>query len=294
MSRLNSREWQDAAMVMALLVLGFLLSVLGSGLLEQWRVSTAGAQEASVEFLLAAAAAAAGMGLSLWWVFSMGCAGTSLLLERLGRHRAAAATRKLSPAFMRRALVAALSIQLLAGAAAQAATTGPGPAWTPTYGQSSAAPSTHAPANGVPAPDQDGQPGIPSPAQQVSTETPRTVMEGASPQWQPTAGTPTTAPIPGWQPVSPVVEPGLLAAPQSRTTAGPKPEGPGTDTQPDQVTVLAGDTLWSIVAAQLGPGASDVDIALEWPRWYAANRAVIGGSPDVLLPGQILQAPAGP
>ena len=37
---------------------------------------------------------------------------------------------------------------------------------------------------------------------------------------------------------------------------------------------------------------SDVDIALEWPRWYAANRALIGGSPDVLLPGQILQAPA--
>src|SRR6476661_1178638 len=105
MSRLNSREWQDAGMVMALLVLGFLLSVLGSGLLEQLRVSTAGAQEASVEFLLAAAAAAA-------------------------------ATRKLSPAFMRRALVAALSIQLLAGAAAQAATTGPGPEWTPTYGQS--------------------------------------------------------------------------------------------------------------------------------------------------------------
>jgi nucleoid-associated protein YgaU len=60
------------------------------------------------------------------------------------------------------------------------------------------------------------------------------------------------------------------------------------------VAVLAGDTLWDIVAQYLGPDASDVDIALEWPQWYAANRAQIGGNPDVLLPGQVLQAPTAP
>lgn len=292
MGRSSLRGWQDAAMVVALLALGFLLSVLGAGLLAQWRISTASAQESSAEFLLAAAAAAAGIGLLLLWAFSMACAGTSLLLERLGRQRAAAATRKLSPAFMRRALVAALSIQLMAGAAAQAATTPPGPEWTPTSGQSSAAPSSPAPANGLPAPDRNGRPGTPSPSPHLTAESPRSAMEQASPQWQPTAGTPTTAPDPGWQPAAPVVEPGLIAAPQSRTT--PAPGGPGTETQPDGVVVLAGDTLWSIVAAQLGPRASDVDIALEWPRWYAANRALIGDSPDLLLPGQILRAPAGP
>lgn len=281
-------------MVVALLMLGFLLSILGAGLLAQWRVSTGSAQEASVEFFLAAAAAVTGIGLLLWWAFSMACAGTSLLLERSGRHRAAAAARKFSPAFMRRALVAALSIQLMAGAAAQAATTGPGPEWTPTYGQSSAAPSTPAPDQGVPVPGQNGRPGTSSPSQQASTESPRTVTESASPQWQPTVGMPTATLTPGWQPASPVVEPGLLATPPSRTVVGPEPEGYGTNTPPDGVTVLAGDTLWSIVAAQIGPGASDVDIALEWPRWYAANRALIGGSPDVLLPGQILQAPAAP
>ncbi|MNY82690.1 hypothetical protein D3C86_2249430 [compost metagenome] len=56
--------------------------------------------------------------------------------------------------------------------------------------------------------------------------------------------------------------------------------------------VAAGDSLWSIAARQLGPMASDVDIALHWPKWYAANRALIGDNPGVLLPGQILQAPA--
>jgi nucleoid-associated protein YgaU len=92
-----------------------------------------------------------------------------------------------------------------------------------------------------------------------------------------------------------VVEPGLLAGPETRTAPEWGGSGPGANGRggpAKAVTVLAGDTLWDIVATHLGPEASDVDIALEWPRWYAANRALIGGSPDVLLPGQILQAPA--
>ncbi|MET3770774.1 hypothetical protein ACJJV6_00680 [Arthrobacter nitrophenolicus] len=46
------------------------------------------------------------------------------------------------------------------------------------------------------------------------------------------------------------------------------------------------------MANHLGHGASDVDIALEWPRWYEANKELIGQNPDVLLPGQILLPPA--
>jgi nucleoid-associated protein YgaU len=56
--------------------------------------------------------------------------------------------------------------------------------------------------------------------------------------------------------------------------------------------VLRGESLWSIAAAELGPGVSDSAIAARWPHWYAANRAVIGPDPDVLLPGQVLQSPA--
>ena len=52
-----------------------------------------------------------------------------------------------------------------------------------------------------------------------------------------------------------------------------------------------GDTLWSIAARRLGEGATDAEVAAAWPRWYAANRDVVGPDPDLLLPGQVLHAP---
>ncbi|GAB2572465.1 LysM peptidoglycan-binding domain-containing protein [Kribbella endophytica] len=65
-----------------------------------------------------------------------------------------------------------------------------------------------------------------------------------------------------------------------------------TDLQSGRHVVLRGESLWSIAAAELGPNASDSAIAARWPHWYAANRAVIGADPDLLLPGQVLQSPA--
>jgi hypothetical protein len=59
----------------------------------------------------------------------------------------------------------------------------------------------------------------------------------------------------------------------------------------DLVTVRRGDSLWSLVAARLGPRATDARIATEWPRWYAANRQVIGPDPSVIHPGQQLRPP---
>jgi len=61
----------------------------------------------------------------------------------------------------------------------------------------------------------------------------------------------------------------------------------------DVTTVVApGDCLWTIAAAHLGHGANNAEIAAEWPRWYAANRRIIGADPDLLLPGMVLRAPA--
>lgn len=57
------------------------------------------------------------------------------------------------------------------------------------------------------------------------------------------------------------------------------------------VVVLRGDSLWSIAARSLPAGATDAQIDLTWHSWYAANSSVIGGNPDYLLPGQILQPP---
>ena len=281
-------KWSDAVMALAVLALGILLCFLGVGLLGQWQDSAARNQDAPVGVLLGAAAAAGGMGVLLWWVFSILTAGASVLLERLGRRRAAASARSLSPAFIRRAVVAALSLQLVAGAAANAAPAAPGPEWAPTQAYAAPVPS-HSAAVGpvVEGARSIGTGAMEIPAPTVAAHDEQEGLEGPAMGRSPGSELPDATLRPGWQPAPPVVEPGLLAGPQTRGASGPVMGGGAT-----AVTVLAGDTLWDIVATYLGPEASDVDVALEWPRWYQANRALIGGSPDILLPGQILQAPA--
>jgi hypothetical protein len=63
---------------------------------------------------------------------------------------------------------------------------------------------------------------------------------------------------------------------------------------PRPVSVHGGDSLWLIAERGLGHRASDAEIAQEWPRWYAANRAVIGNDPDLIQPGQQLRPPPPP
>lgn len=54
--------------------------------------------------------------------------------------------------------------------------------------------------------------------------------------------------------------------------------------------VRRGDSLWSLVARHLQTD-DPASIAAEWPRWYAANREIIGPDPDLLSVGQILHLP---
>ncbi|MEP6695542.1 MAG: LysM domain-containing protein [Pseudonocardiales bacterium] len=65
-------------------------------------------------------------------------------------------------------------------------------------------------------------------------------------------------------------------------------------TPPAPVVVVSGDTLWALARHQLPAGATDSAVAVAWPRWYAANRSVIGPDPDLLLPGQRLFPPIPP
>lgn len=248
----------DAAMAASILLLGYFLCFTGVGLIEQWQFSAARRQAPDIEDLLGVFAVAAGVGIVAWWVFSMMLAGTAAILGRCGWSRAADKAGKYCPAFMRRLAVAALSVQLLSAPLANAAVPPAGPAWVPT--QEVAAQGGAAPEVTIPA------------------------------QWSPTATEPqiteVTAPAvrPEWRPSAPVADPGLLAARPVRAAQEAPPPG--------EVTVLAGETLWDIAAVQLGPTASDVDIALHWPRWYEANKTQIGENPHVLLPGQILKAPS--
>jgi hypothetical protein len=102
-----------------------------------------------------------------------------------------------------------------------------------------------------------------------------------SPGFAPTTGT-RIDDVPGWMPTRPVHRPqpcaALVVPAHARHEAA-------------EVVVHRGDTLWGIVARHRGPHASDAEVAEAWPRWYAANREVIGDDPDLIKPGQVLHAP---
>lgn len=249
----------DAALASGILVLGGALLMSGGSILGRWqRTMVAGTfpgpgtmmQDLGAADLLGALAAAAGSAIVAWWLLSMACSAAAVAFERRGSNsHGAAAARRLSPAFMRRLILAVLSLQLFAGPAAQASVA-PGPEWMPTRTEA-AAPA------GAGAARPDG------------------LRPAVEPRWKPSA---------------PITGPGLLAR------HGARAAGRAHDASKEPaaaVTVLAGDTLWDIAKKDLGPDASDVDVALHWPRWYQANHALIGLSPDVLLPGQVLHRPEG-
>jgi LysM domain len=255
----------DAAMAALILVLGVFLAGTGSSIVQRWRSSPTSDEVLGFEDQLGLVANTAGLIVTVWWAMSFAIAVVAALLERNGKIRAASAAGKFAPAFMRRLALAAVGLQLLTAPLAAASTlTSTHPA-QPAPG---AAASALAPA---------------APWTPTADPAPPAVPAGEPPAVPPGS---SAAAHPQWRPLNPVVEPGPLAGRPLRLQ---QPAGWGTE-----VTVRAGDSLWSLSAARLGPFASDVDIALDWPRLYQANRDVIGANPNLLRPGQILKIPPGP
>jgi nucleoid-associated protein YgaU len=83
----------------------------------------------------------------------------------------------------------------------------------------------------------------------------------------------------------PVPGAALVAAP----VAAPAPAAAAAP----EVVVGPGDTLWGLAARHLPPGSPASAVAAAWPRWYRANREVIGPDPDLLAVGLVLQMPVG-
>ncbi|WP_211877697.1 LysM peptidoglycan-binding domain-containing protein [Pseudarthrobacter albicanus] len=253
----------DAAMAAVILLLGFFLAATGNSLVQRWRSSSARQQSLSFEDQLGIVSTLSGLIVITWWVMTMMIAFAAALLERGGKTRAAATAGRFSPGFMRRLALAAVGLQLITAQLATAAT----PPSLPGTGSS---PGTAVSAAWTPTPvewfAEYPDPAVPAPA---------------VPEPPPIAGGPVADPQ--WKPLRPVVEPGPLASRQLRPQEPAAAHG--------EVTVRAGDSLWSLSAAVLGAHASDVDIAAEWPRLYQANRSVIGENPDVLIPGQVLRLP---
>lgn len=247
----------DLGMAAAILLLGFSLVFSGTSLLRLH----AGTLGTSVHFELAEVlgivAAAAGVALLCWWIFALVCTCLTTWAQSRGSIKVARFSESFSPAFMRRLVAAVLGLNLLAAPLAHAETApGVDPQWHAEI-------VATAPAD------------IESPSPDESTPV-----------------------LPHWVPHAPDTDPGLLLGPATRPNATPGKgslQGPGLPgADPTEVVVQRGDSLWSIVAAALGPFSTEVDVAHAWPAWYQANRATIGPDPHLIFPGQVLQAPSEP
>lgn len=71
----------------------------------------------------------------------------------------------------------------------------------------------------------------------------------------------------------------------------PKPLAPVAGPAVGDTVVQQGDSLWTIAARSLGPSATAAQVAQEWPRWWSANRTVVGDHPELIHPGDHLAAP---
>lgn len=158
------------------------------------------------------------------------------------------------------------------GPASGSAATAPTPGWAPRPTVTPSPTST-----GATSPST-----TPTTSPTASPSTSRTTSPTAPPTT--TSGTQVTVtpPTPGWTPSRP---PARQRTDPTLLTGRPRPASSS------EVVVRRGDTLWSIVAARLGPGATAAEIAATWPRWHAANAAVIGPDPHLLLPGARLAPP---
>lgn len=255
----------DAAMAAAILLLGVFLAGTGGSMVRRWQASSARQQSLGFEDQLGILANTTGLIVIVWWAMSFVIAVGAALLQRRGKAQAASAAGRFVPGFMRRLVMAALGLQLLTAPLATASAQPPVPGMAPATHAASAA---WTPAPAAAATDAAAGSGDSTPT--------------SAPAPTPAPGTAAVV-IPQWRPLNPVVEPGPLAGPPLRHQEPADHAG--------VITVRSGDSLWSLSADRLGPYASDVDIAMDWPRLYQANRDVIGANPNLLRPGQVLRLP---
>jgi len=210
------------------------------------------------------------LGLLAAVTLSIGC--LLLALAALGparwSSRLARAARALTPRVLHRAIGVGLGAGLgLLGPLGMAGATEIDLGWAVT---------THdEDVDAQPASSQDGQPSaVEAPATAPAADpTPATPLLRAPTDDDPARqASASVLPTPASAPPPPVPPPPV-----------PPPSVP--------VTVAPGDSLWSIAAAHLPADAAAAQIAATWQRWYAANAALIGPDPGLILPGQHLVPP---
>lgn len=249
----------------------------GAGSLSAVRASGPDA----AEDLLVLGAAGVGAVLLAWLGLGVTLSALSAAPGAVGR-LATVAAEHVAPAAVRRltAAVVGAAIATAATPAAHADSPFPAPPLTPTASQTAPAPD---PAFGITvrAPVVDA---VPDPG--TTTGPVATVPDPGFGAGIRTA--PATTSAPGPSAPTPAVE---TRTPPALGPLGPAPHTPSPSSGARHVTVVRGDSLWAIAARQLGPQATRQQVAHEWPRWYAANRKVIGPDPNLIRVGQVLTAP---
>ncbi len=251
--------------------------------------------------LLVVVVCALGVAVTGWLGSTALIATLAALPGEFGRLAAHLADR-LAPVAVRRAVALALGTALVAGLPAVAHAAGPHPTPAATSVAPAPAPDPSFTVTG-PAPAVDSGP-TPTPGVTTtapSTSAPDPGFSVTTPSAPPTAATPTT-PTTSTTSTTSTAE---SAPTQQRPVPtlgplGPAPRAPSTASTTSSadastsVRVARGDSLWRIAARHLGPDATAAQVAREWPRWYAANRAVIGANPHLIQVGQELTAPSDP
>jgi LysM repeat protein len=239
------------------------------------------------EEVVAALAAAAALALAIW----LGLGLVVGILGHLPGHAGELARRagnRWTPVVTQR--LAAVLVGAVVGAIAtpSSAVGGPGPVPPPGFAATASTAAGDKADHGAAATLGSG-PGFSSTTPAPADPAKGTPSPAPTPSFAPTtpASASATAPVdvapPGWTPTRPLVRP--QASPELVTGRVAQGEQDGT------VVVRRGDSLWAIAARHLGAGASDAEVARAWPRWYAANRDLIGDDPDLIHPGMVLQVP---
>ena len=229
-------------------------------------------------------AAAATAGALLWllaaWVaFGLAAGAVSLLPGEIGRLGHAVACR-VTPVAVRRLVVTAAGTSILMSPVTAFAAAPTGAPALP----SSSAPA--APGSSAALPSGNSAPALPGSSASTAPGS-SAVLPSVGWPTDPAPGSSAVLPSVGW-PTDPAPGSTAVTAPGGRQGAPPRPHPRGTT---ERVTVRPGDSLWSLAAHRLGRAGSPARIQAEWPRWYQANRQVVGEDPDLLRPGTSLRAP---
>lgn len=105
------------------------------------------------------------------------------------------------------------------------------------------------------------------------------------------------APSAAWLPAPPAASQAVDGPRAHWLPSTPAPSGPGLgtplrpDTDAPTVTVVDGDCLWDLAAAELGPDATVLEIDARWREWHRHNRDLLSEDPHLLYTGTVLEVP---